>query len=318
MPRMKLFGKIPLIVIAGPTSSGKSNLAIALAREYNGEIISADSRQVYRGMDLGTGKVTRREQRLVSHWMLDIASPKRQYDVAQWRRGAQRAIADIARRGKIPIICGGTGFWIDALVYDIVLPNVKPNAKLRAKLERYSTEKLFALLVSHDQSRAKTIDRHNKRRLIRALEIIKATGKQIPQIKISPSRQYDVIYIGISVPMETLKIRIAKRLHARLKRGMVAEAQRLHRQGVSWKRMESFGLEYKYLALFLQQKISRPAMEAGIIRDSIRYAKRQLTWWHANKDIQWITSIFAAQRLTNSLLTPHSAPSLPSISHRNR
>ena len=128
--------KPKIIVIAGPTASGKSDIAIQLAKKCNGEIISADSRQVYRGMDIGAGKVTKREQRLARHWLLDIASPTRQYTVVHFQRDGRKAIADILRRGKLPIICGGTGFWIDALAYNLAIPNVKPNRVLRAKLQK--------------------------------------------------------------------------------------------------------------------------------------------------------------------------------------
>src|SRR5688572_10823584 len=132
MPFDMSTGKKPsVIVVAGPTASGKSDLALKLAQKFNGEIISADSRQVYRGMDIGTGKVSKREQKLVRHWLIDVVSPLRQYSVAHWKKAAQKAITNITRRGKTPIICGGTAFWIDALVYDMALPNVQPNLQLR-------------------------------------------------------------------------------------------------------------------------------------------------------------------------------------------
>jgi tRNA dimethylallyltransferase len=305
---MKISKQPPIIVVAGPTSSGKSDLAIQLAKKYNGEIVSADSRQVYRGMDIGTGKVTKREQKLARHWLLDIASPKRQYSVAQWKQAAQHAIADITRRGKLPIVCGGTGFWIDALVYDAVLPDVKPNPKLRIALERKTTKALFALLTKRDPARAKTIDKHNPRRLIRALEIIEETGRRIPPLMFrSP---YHLLYLAISVDNVVLARRIEQRLDTRLKAGMITEVQRLHASGVSWKHLESFGLEYRFVARYLQHKLTHSEMREQLLRAIIQYSKRQLTWWRINGDIKWISSPAQAKRLAKKFLKGYTADSI--------
>lgn len=301
-----------IVIVAGPTASGKSEVAIALARRFNGEIISADSRQVYRGMDIGTGKVTKREQKLARHWLLDIVSPNRQYSVAHFKRDAQKAIVDITRRRKLPIICGGTGFWIDTLVYGLSLPAVKPNAKLRAKLRRLTTSQLFARLSKLDHARAATIDRHNPVRLIRALEIVLSTGRPVPsRINGSP---YEPFYLVLSIPHNELHGRIEKRLDARLKAGMVSEVRRLHDGGVSWKRLESFGLEYRWVARYLQETknqrrktSSYQSMRDGLLRDIIAYSKRQLTWWRKNKDIYWVTSPAQAIRSVSIIRYPTSA-----------
>src|SRR6185369_12797411 len=170
------------IVIMGPTASGKSDIAIALARKYDGEIISADSRQVYKGMDVGSGKVSKTEQRLARHWLLDVASPKRSYNVTHFVRDAKKIIKDIERRHKTPIICGGTGFWIQTLIENNAFPAVRPDIHLRGKLMKLSTERLFKQLEKKDKERAKTIDPHNKIRLVRALEIISQLGK-VPRIE---------------------------------------------------------------------------------------------------------------------------------------
>jgi tRNA dimethylallyltransferase len=285
---MKSPAKPKILVIAGPTASGKSALAITLARMLNGEIISADSRQVYRGMDIGTGKVTKREQKLVRHWLIDIASPKRQYTAAHFKRDAQNAIKNIVHRGKLPIICGGTGFWIDALVYNQSIPSVKPDPKLRASLQKCSPEQLFTRLQGLDPKRAATIDRHNSVRLIRALEIILSTGKPVPAR--THTTPYDTLYLVLHPDPTELHERITKRLDARLRAGMVAEVKRLHAQGVSYKRLEALGLEYRWVAQFLQGKITRTAMRDGLLRDIIRYSKRQLTWWKRNKQVHWVKS----------------------------
>lgn len=295
--------KIPVIVIAGPTSSGKSDLAIQLARRFDGEIISADSRQVYQGMDIGTGKVTTTEQKMVRHWLLDVASPKRQYTVAQWKKAAQSAIADITRRGKIPIICGGTGFWIDALVYNQNLPEVKPNTKLRAKLGKLSAEQLFAKLLKLDPRRAHNIDPHNPRRLIRAVEIVLTTGEPVPTTGMiyhtSPS---DVLYLAITRPFPELKKRITQRLDIRLTQGMITEIKRLRASGISWKRLESFGLEYRWVSRFLQKKISRTDMGNTLLHDIVGYSKRQLTWLRRNNNVIWITRPTQAKHLVKKWL----------------
>lgn len=291
-----------ILVIAGPTASGKSDLAISLARRFNGEIISADSRQVYRGMDIGTGKVSKRQQRQARHWMLDVASPKRSYTVAHFKRDAQKAIRHITRRGKLPIICGGTGFWIDALIYNQSIPEVAPDPKLRAELHNHTPEELYRRLKRLDPARAATIDRHNPVRLIRALEIVLSTGKPVPEAvrdkgqAVSP---YTILYLTLNPSRSTLLNRIAKRLDSRLRAGMVHEVKRLHSQGVSYKRLETLGLEYRWVAQFLQGKITRTAMRDGLLRDIIRYSKRQLTWWKRNKEIHWIKTQNEALRLFN-------------------
>src|SRR3989344_2993718 len=163
--------KQKVLIIVGPTSSGKSALAVELARRFNGEVISADSRQVYKGLDIGTGKVTKREMRGVRHHLLDVASPKRVFTAHDFAERARAAIEDIASRGKLPVIAGGAGFYIDAFVGRIVLPEAPANAALRARLETKTAARLFALLKKKDPRRAKTIEPRNKRRLIRALEI---------------------------------------------------------------------------------------------------------------------------------------------------
>ncbi len=275
-----------IVVIVGPTASGKSALAIKLARRIGGEILSADSRQVYRGMDIGTGKVTEREQKLVPHHLLDIASPTRQFTVAAFVRRAREALAGIFRRSKTPIVVGGTGLYIDALLGNWTIPMVPPNPVLRKRLDRQSADQLFDMLRKKDPTRAAAIDRHNPRRLIRALEIIEATGKPVPPLAITPDPEYDIEWIGLNP--KNLAHRIEKRLDERLTHGMVAEVKKLHTRGVSWKRLERFGLEYKWIALFLQKKITKEQLRTNLLRDIIRYSKRQMTWFKRNPHIHWM------------------------------
>lgn len=296
---MQLSTEGKIIVILGPTASGKSDIAIELARNFNGEIISADSRQIYRGMDIGTGKVTKKEQRLARHHMIDIVSPNTKYNAAKFKKQAEKIIQDILRRGKLPIICGGTGFWIKAIVDNINFPEVKPNEVLRNKLRNKTAEKLLAILKKLDPARAKTIEPKNKVRLIRAIEICKSIGK-VPAIGEKRSdlfrslRSREVgplkfLQIGLDIPKSALQKRIKTRLEKRLKQGMIKEVKDLHfKRKISWKRLESFGLEYKWIALYLQNKISRKDMREKLYYDIIHYAKRQMTWFKKDQRIKWM------------------------------
>ncbi|MCL5666638.1 MAG: tRNA (adenosine(37)-N6)-dimethylallyltransferase MiaA [Patescibacteria group bacterium] len=307
--------KPKVLIIVGPTSSGKSELAVRLTKRFNGEIISADSRQIYQGMDLGTGKVPGkwktnnfhgRENRSlyiykgIRHHLIDFVNPKRQYSVSLFQKKTQKAIADIARRGRLPVICGGTAHWIDAVVYKQQIPDVKPDLKLRRRLEKLSTDGLFARISRLDPNRAKIIDRHNRRRLVRALEIVLTTKKPVPNLSTvhyCPLSTFNALWIGITQPQDVLYQRIEKRLKRRLKAGMIKEIQKLHKQGLSWRRLETFGLEYRFGALYLQKKISHEEMLKQMLLANKHYAKRQLTWWKRNKNIHWITAEAEARKL---------------------
>lgn len=244
-----------IIAVVGPTASGKSDLAVEIALKTNGEIISADSRQVYKELDIGTGKITKKEMRGVPHFMLDIASPKKRFNAAEYRKKAGKALSDILARGNTPILCGGTGFYISALVEPSEFPDVPPNENLRKRLNRLAVEKLFAELRKKDPERASCIDPKNKRRIIRALEIVRALGK-VPKMTDAFTKKNDlsILWIGTALDKKRLREKISIRLGRRLKEGMIAETKRLHQKGLSWKRMEELGLEYKYLALFFAKE----------------------------------------------------------------
>jgi len=292
--------KPKLIAIVGPNSSGKTSISINLAKKYNSEIISADSRQVYKGMDIGTGKATKKEQSKVSHHLLDVSAPNRPYNVAHFKKDAEKIIQDIYKRDKIPMLVGGTGFWIQAVVDDINLPDVRPNPKLRKQLGEKSTTQLFTMLKKLDPRRARTIEKKNPYRLIRAIEIIRATNKPVPSLnKQSP---YDILMIGIKHDLSKLKKRIDVRLDKRFKQGMIAEIKRLHRNGVSWKRMNEIGLEYRYVSYYLQGKLSKDEMIQQLRYAIYHYTKRQLTWFNKDKRIHWINNQTQAEKLINKLL----------------
>lgn len=281
-------------MVLGPTASGKSDLAVQLAKTFNGEIVSADSRQVYRGMDIGTGKISKKEMRGIPHHLLDVASPKKNFDVVQWKEKADKAVNDIIKRGKLPIICGGTGLYIKALIENITYPDVPPDWKLRKTLEQKTTKQLFAMLQKLDSARAKTIDPHNPRRLIRAIEIVKHTGKAVPDAAGAP--RYNALCIGIKKSDIELKKRIRARLRARIKQGMIGEVKKLHDQGVSWRRMEALGLEYKYIALYLQGKMDKKTMTETLEIKIGQYAKRQMTWFKKMTCVCWVKTEQHARR----------------------
>jgi tRNA dimethylallyltransferase len=290
-----------LIVIVGPTASGKSGLAVELARIYGGEIISADSRQVYRGMDIGSGKVTKKETRGIKHHLLDVASPKRTFSAAQYQKLALKAVKQIQKKGKIPILCGGTGFYIKAVTEQTNLPTVAPDWKLRNELAKKSTDELFAMLTKKDPRTAKRIERSNPRRLIRALEIVMKTGKPVPET-LPLLLPYPILTLGISVQRQKLKRLISQRLAKRLDRGMLSEVKKLRFNGVSWKKLESFGLEYRFCAFFLQKKITYSEMVDKIQIESEHYVKRQLTWFKKDKTVHWIKNLRDTKKLVGQYL----------------
>jgi tRNA dimethylallyltransferase len=265
-----------VIVVTGPTSSGKSDFAVRLAKELQGEVISADSRQVYRGLDIGTGKITGTEMEGVPHHMLDVADLETEFSVVEYRNLALPILEDILARGKTPIICGGTGQYIDSLIYDVELPDVKPDPAFRMELDKKSEGELFEELKEKDPRRAEAIDSHNKVRLIRALEIVRTLGK-VPHTK-DPELLRDTDIYLMNPSREALKARIAKRMEKRLAQGMVDEVKRVMGQGYTPDEMKRFGLEYEIIGNYLEGSIAEEEMKEKLVHKSYRYAKRQETW----------------------------------------
>ncbi len=321
-----------IIVIVGPTASGKSGIAIKLAQKFNGEIISADSRQVYRGLNIGAGKVDGAwsmehgafVSENVAHHLIDVASPMEDYNISHFKKDAEKIIGEIIERGKMPIICGGTNFWIDAIVYDSQIPEVAPNAELRKILEQKNAEDLFTKLQKLDPERAENIDSKNKVRLIRAIEICEALGK-VPNHKTlsmehgTKNAKYSFLLIGIKTEREELNTKIKKRLEERFNEGMIEEVENLHKNGVSWQWLERIGLEYRWISRFLQNKIpleemstqggfALPTGQASsgakklLYFDIIHFAKRQMTWLKRNKDIIWLDNYSDIEKEVNNFL----------------
>ena len=279
-----------ILIILGPTAVGKSDLAVELALRFNGEVISADSRQVYIGLNIGTGKITTPEMKGVPHHLIDITDPKVRFSVAEYVAQAEVVIQDILKRGKLPIICGGTGFYIQALVDGALFPEVPPNEALREELENLTIQELTKRLKQLDPKRIKTFnvdDSKNPRRLIRAIEIATQLGSAPSLSELSVEQKYNPFFIGLNVDTDIIKEKIHSRLLKRLDAGMVQEVEQLHAHGLTYERMDELGLEYRYVARFLQKQLTLDEMMVRLNMEIWHYAKRQMTWFKRNKRIQW-------------------------------
>jgi len=308
-----------MVVVLGPNASGKSDLGVQLATIYNGEVISADSRQVYRGLDLTAGKVPGKWERRgrrryfvyngVLHHMIDVITPKKQFNAQKYKKKANKALLSILSKKKLPILVGGTGFYIDSLVYDLELPEVPPNRKLRKELEELSTEQLMHRLSALDPHRSETIDPKNRRRIIRAVEIVVDTGSQVPFWDNERSSKYDALIIGIRFPDDVLKERIKERLYERIEAGMIDEVRRLHKRGLSWKRLDDLGLEFRYISNHLKGSLTEPEMMEQMENATWRYAKRQMTWFKRDPNIIWIDAPEKAFPIVQGFLGREVSPS---------
>lgn len=290
-------GKTRVVSIVGPTSCGKTSLGIELALRVGGEVVSADSRQVYRGLDLGTGKVTTEEARGVSHHLIDVADPQERFTVHDFVTLGRAEIAAIVARGKLPIIVGGTGLYVDALLGRLTLDAPPADPALRAKLSTYEVSTLKEELQKADPKAYERVDLNNRRRIERALEIALSDARP----RSSPAPAYDVTWIGLTLPRDALRVRIHDRLHARLSAGMLDEGQRLHASGLSYERMEGLGLEYRYMARHLQGQLTYDEMVVTLESEIYKYAKRQMTWFKRNKDIVWLDARESSDTLVHSL-----------------
>lgn len=278
-------GKQKILVIVGPTASGKTSLSIELAKQFNGEIISADSRQVYRKLDIGTEKVTEEEMGGVPHHLIDIRDPEETYTAHDFVTDARTCIEEIAKRGKLPIIVGGTFFYVEALLGRKQTAPVPENPELRKNLERKTVTELFEMLTEKDPARAETIDQKNKRRLIRALEIVDALGV-VPKTPPQDS-PYDALIIGIDVPREELRESINRRLEETLEKGLIDETKSVLEGEVSEERLNELGLEYRIILRYLKGELEEDEIQTELHNKLWQYAKRQYTWLKKMENIRW-------------------------------
>ncbi len=280
---------IQLIVVPGPTASGKSALGIALAQRFHGEIVSADSRQVYRGLDIGTAKVTAEERALVPHHLLDVADVQEIYTVSQFQQQAIAAINDIAARGLQPFLVGGSPHYIQAVVDNLDIPAVPPQPALRAELEARPLAELLAQLEELDTRSAAIIDRNNRRRVIRALEVCLTSGKPFSEQRRVAAPLYRSLLLGIQWPREELYRRIDRRVDERIQLGMVQEVRTLLDNGVSHERLEALGLEYRFISRWLRGEFPSEEAMAERLKFAIHdFTRRQLTWFRKDTRIMWI------------------------------
>ena len=300
-----------LIVIVGPTATGKTRLAVKLARKFKGEIISADSRQVYRGMDIGTGKdlaeygvdkSSRGRSKVkigpkqVPYHLIDIIRPKTSFNVGKYQKLAYKAIYDTQKKAKMPFLVGGTGLYVDSVVSGFQMSQkINDTKQIREKLNKLTLKQLLARLKKVDPETFEIIDQKNHRRVQRALEIYYETGRKKSDQPEMIKPDLDVLILGIKFPLEKIYKKIDSRLEARIKEGMIKEIKKLRKQGVSWKRLDEFGLEYRYVSRYLRKMLTYDEMVEQLRNAIHHFAKRQLTWFNRNKDIKWIENAKEAE-----------------------
>lgn len=276
-----------LVVILGTNASGKSDLGLRLARHFGGEVVSADSRQVYRGLDLGTGKITPAQAAEVKHHLIDVAEVSETYSLARFQQAAVGAIEAIAAGGAMPFLVGGTGLYISAIVEGYQLADVPPNEPLRAELERLPLPQLVARLEAADPDAVRHLDLKNSRRLIRALEMAAAGHGHTASRRRSP--RYDCLQLGLTWPRPVLAERIEQRLRERLAAGMIEEVAGLRSRGVTDHRLEKLGLEYRFISRYLRGELGSLDELRLQLGTAIRqFAKEQLTWFRRDERIVWL------------------------------
>lgn len=289
-----------IVVVVGPTASGKSALAVRLAKKVGGEIISADSRLSYKGMDIGTAKPTREEMDGVPHHLIDVVPPSGTLTLAEYKRRAVRAMRGVIRRGRVPIVVGGTGLYVRAIVENFEIPEVAPDARYRASLERKGKDWVLARLKILDPEYSARIG-PNARYAVRALEVIRATGKPFGAQQAKGEPLFDALVVGLDPGKEALAAKIDRRVDAMLKEGLVAEVKRLSRRN-GWELPAMSGIGYKELKPYLEGSISLEKAVEDIKADTKRYAKRQMTWWRGMKAVKWFSDPKAAFRIVEKWL----------------
>ena len=285
--------KQKVVVIGGPTASGKTNLSIRLAKKINGEIVSADSMQIYKEMNIGTAKPDEDERQGIKHYMLDIINPDERYSVADYKRQAKIAIQEIINKGKTPIVVGGTGLYIDSLIYEIEYVDIQTDLEYRKQLEerveKEGLQKLYEEARKIDECAMEKISPNDKKRVLRVLEIYKQTGKTKTQLDKQSRKdvQYDYKVFAINMNREILYNRINKRVDIMIQKGLIDEVKQIYKKYKMFPTaMQALG--YKEVVEYLEDKITKEEMIEKIKQESRRYAKRQLTWFRKNKQTIWL------------------------------
>ena len=300
--------KSKVIVICGPTASGKTALSIELAKRINGEVVSADSMQIYKDMDIGSAKVTKEEMQGIKHYLVDCVFPDERYSVANYKLDAKKAIEEILKKGKTPIVVGGTGLYIDALIYEIEYQDIKINESYRKELEsikqNQGLEVLYERAVKIDPEAMKKISPNDSKRIMRVLEIYEATGKNKTEQE-AESRLKEIPYnykvFAITMDREKLYERINKRVDIMIENGLIEEVKELLKKYKEFPTaMQALG--YKEVKEYLDGKLTKQEMIDKIKQESRRYAKRQLTWFRKNKHTIWIDGLNDMQKNINIIL----------------
>lgn len=295
MPDISRTEKTPLLVIAGPTATGKSAAAAELAIRMDGEVVSADSMQVYRGMDIGSAKVTAEEMRGVPHHLIDCADPSETWNVVRFKEEARKAVSGIAGRGKLPVLCGGTGFYIQALLYDIDFTQMEENTALRQRLSDMAAEKgpeaVHALLAQRDPASAAAIHPNNIKRVIRALEFIEESGNSIAAHNAEQREKqsaYRSVFFVLTMDRAKLYERIDRRVDIMMEQGLAEEVKRLRDMGIPRDSTAMQGIGYKQIYGYLEGEYSLEEAVRLTKRDTRHFAKRQLTWFRREKEVIWV------------------------------
>jgi tRNA dimethylallyltransferase len=281
----------PLVVLLGPTAVGKTALSLQLAQRFAGEIVSADSRLIYRTMDIGTAKPTPEEQAQVPHHLIDLCEPDRPLTVAEYQTLAYTTIDAIHRRGRVPFLVGGTSLYVRAVVEGLLIPEVPPDPALRAELEAFlathGREALYQRLLALDPATAAVIDALNPRRLLRALEIVMITGRSKVELEGSHPPPYAILQVGLTRPREELYARIDQRVVAMVEQGLVAETQRLLDAGYAPTLPAMTSLGYREISAYLRGEMTLDAAVERIQIETHRFVRHQMTWFRKMPNIHW-------------------------------
>ena len=293
-----------VVVILGPTASGKTKLSLMLAKKFNGEIISADSMQVYRRMDIGTSKPSKAEQKKVHHHLLDLCTPNQSWTLSDWQKAANKSIESILKKGKTPFLVGGTGLYLSSIIENYNLPKAMPNDALRKKLNRLSAAQLFSEIKKFDPATAKIIDKYNKRRLIRALEFVVTNNRSFAAAQEKNKSPYEFLILGPTLPREQLNKRIDERMRAMSRAGLEKEVRRLSDK-YSWNLPAMHAIGYKEWQSYFQGQASKKGTIALVQRNTRNYAKRQMTWFRGmekRNKIEWVRNEKQAERVVKNFL----------------